>query len=544
MRSAPTSLWKAVESGSGDSQSSGRSGRRLIMLAEEPIDVGDLYEYQRYRWLSGNSEKLAMRYRKFNLQALLDTSVKAVGDGLSCVKLLKCVEGQFNKAFLLTMSNGLEIIARLPNPNAGPAFYTVASEVATRHFLRDKIGIPIPRIYDWSAEAHNSVGAEYILEEKATGQPLGSVWANLTFASQLDIVSQIVDMEKKLASITFPKHGCIYYETDLLSRSLDYEALDSQHGSLGSATSRNDQPLTFVIGPSANPVFWEREKATMNLDRGPWESVAGYATALGKNEIEWATSHAMPRMNFHRSMEFPETSDDYIALVKKYMTLAPYLAASSNIEQSNRISHPDLHLDNIFIDPGTNRITCIIDWQQTSVCPISLHRSNPQMLELSVSSQSDQGRHERKLLDHYYNAVKETDALRWEVLTDPLLAVKTNPFVLVPGCWEREDLFSLRNALITAIARWSDMGHGEIPCPVHFSEEELLRHQDEMDLLEGISAILRELQDEGLIPLGGMVRPQYYERAMELNNHFKHAFIDLAENERQRELHAKVWPYQ
>lgn len=51
------------------------------------------------------------------------------------VKLLKCVEGQFNKAFLLTMNNGFEIIARLPNPNAGPAFYTTASEVATRHFV-------------------------------------------------------------------------------------------------------------------------------------------------------------------------------------------------------------------------------------------------------------------------------------------------------------------------------------------------------------------------------------------------------------------------
>lgn len=94
-----------------------------------------------------------MRYRKFNLQALLDTSVKAVGNGgTSCkcslhlkpftanlraigVKLLKCVEGQFNKAFLLTMSNGHEIVARLPNPNAGPAFYTTASEVATRHFV-------------------------------------------------------------------------------------------------------------------------------------------------------------------------------------------------------------------------------------------------------------------------------------------------------------------------------------------------------------------------------------------------------------------------
>lgn len=88
------------------------------------------------------------------------------------------------------------------------------------------------------------------------------------------------------------------------------------------------------------------------------------------------------------------------------------------------------------------------------------------------------------------------------------------------------------------------MGDGEVPCPVHFSEEELLKHQHEMDLLEGISTVLHELQDTGIIPLGGMVRRGYYEHAMELNDYSRQAFIDLAENERQGELYAKVWPYQ
>jgi hypothetical protein len=53
----------------------------------------------------------------------------------SGIKLLKCIEGQYNKAFLMTMDNGAEVVAKIPNPNAGPAFYTTASEVATRHFV-------------------------------------------------------------------------------------------------------------------------------------------------------------------------------------------------------------------------------------------------------------------------------------------------------------------------------------------------------------------------------------------------------------------------
>lgn len=49
--------------------------------------------------------------------------------------MLKCSEGLHNKAFLLTMDNGVEVFAKLPNPNAGPAHYTTASEVATRKFV-------------------------------------------------------------------------------------------------------------------------------------------------------------------------------------------------------------------------------------------------------------------------------------------------------------------------------------------------------------------------------------------------------------------------
>lgn len=144
----------------------------------------------------------------------------------------------------------------------------------------------------------------------------------------------------------------------------------------------------------------------------------------------------------------------------------------------------------------------------------------------------------------YHNALENADPIRWKVLSDPLLRVKTDPYVIVPGCWDRQDLFSLRNALISIIARWNDMGHRGTSCPISFDQEELLRHQDEMDMLEGISQILQQLQDDGLIPLGGMVDPRLYERAMESNDFFKSEFVGLAENKQQQELHAKVWPYQ
>lgn len=50
-------------------------------------------------------------------------------------EVLKCKEGMNNRAYLLTMDNGLVVFAKLPNSAAGSTFYTAASEVATRAFV-------------------------------------------------------------------------------------------------------------------------------------------------------------------------------------------------------------------------------------------------------------------------------------------------------------------------------------------------------------------------------------------------------------------------
>ena len=52
-----------------------------------------------------------------------------------CVEIEKLAEGSFNKIFRLVMDNGAVAIARVPNPNAGPPYFTTASEVATIDFV-------------------------------------------------------------------------------------------------------------------------------------------------------------------------------------------------------------------------------------------------------------------------------------------------------------------------------------------------------------------------------------------------------------------------
>lgn len=52
-----------------------------------------------------------------------------------CVSIKKYPDGMFNKALLMSMDDGREVIAKVPNPNAGVPHFTTASEVATMDFV-------------------------------------------------------------------------------------------------------------------------------------------------------------------------------------------------------------------------------------------------------------------------------------------------------------------------------------------------------------------------------------------------------------------------
>lgn len=70
------------------------------------------------------------------MNELVKIAAESLGsNSASCVSVQKLPEGNFNKAFLLTLSDGREVVAKVPNPNAGLAFYTTASEVATMDFV-------------------------------------------------------------------------------------------------------------------------------------------------------------------------------------------------------------------------------------------------------------------------------------------------------------------------------------------------------------------------------------------------------------------------
>ena len=102
----------------------------------QPDDVHNenYFTYTRGRFVSGEQHEMSQRYVRFDVHELARLAAEAVGSK-SCVGIEKYPDGMYNKALLLTMDDGTQAVAKVPNPNAGQPHFTTASEVATMEFV-------------------------------------------------------------------------------------------------------------------------------------------------------------------------------------------------------------------------------------------------------------------------------------------------------------------------------------------------------------------------------------------------------------------------
>lgn len=102
------------------------------------LDWNEREEFFRYsagRWVFNEARQLAERSVRFNMNELARVTAACLGAG-SCLNIEKLSEGNFNKAFLMTLDSGVQVVAKVPNPNAGRPHATTASEVATMDYVR------------------------------------------------------------------------------------------------------------------------------------------------------------------------------------------------------------------------------------------------------------------------------------------------------------------------------------------------------------------------------------------------------------------------
>ncbi len=182
----------------------------------------------------------------------------------------KLAEGRFNRVFLLTINDGMGVIAKIPYSTAAPKYLTTESEVATLDFLRSK-GLPVPRVYACSSDAENEVGTEYVIMKKPPGKQLDeSRWICLTEKEVVYLVTSYIDIERMLFSFPLDSYGSLYYKHNLPSH-LEAglyrpEAVD-QSGDAGK----------FCIGPATDHLFWRGRHSHLDLNRGLYQQFLFYS---------------------------------------------------------------------------------------------------------------------------------------------------------------------------------------------------------------------------------------------------------------------------
>lgn len=108
----------------------------LISLIKSDLKFNeDLFNFTNGRFVVDEAYETSQRRVHFNVNELARIAANAVGARM-CNSISKFPDGMYNKAMLLTMDNGAQVVAKVPNPNAGVPHFTTASEVATMDFVR------------------------------------------------------------------------------------------------------------------------------------------------------------------------------------------------------------------------------------------------------------------------------------------------------------------------------------------------------------------------------------------------------------------------
>ncbi|KKZ63150.1 hypothetical protein EMCG_02527 [[Emmonsia] crescens] len=490
-------------------------------LQDSKHDLEALNRFTSGRWLWGEPQQLACRYVKFDMPNLLKLAASVIGSK-SCAQVVKISEGQYNKVFLLTMSDGREVIAKLPNPNAGRPHFTTASEVATMDFLRNVLHIPVPRVYAWNSRAsENPVRAEYIIMEKQAGVMLSDVWESMKGKQKAQIVLQVVDIEKTLASIKFTKLGALYYKNDLPVTP------DTTTPLYVDENMNEVHNAKFRIGPTNHRTFFDFGKGELDIDRGPWCTPTEFMMSIAYREIACARAGIryplMPEGLFYGPGQYQPNTLKKLSALHSYLKVAPYVLPENIATHASVLWHNDLHLQNIFVNPEEpTHILGIIDWQSVSACPLFMQVTCPSFLDYNgpapeelqqvrlpanFDSMSPDEQKKAKALHQAQTLHNLYLARSRQVNTEAFRAIQGQATLrhqvsVVPGLTLKDYEPCLNSLLRDVEKQWSkSMGSDRLPlmpCPLHFSAAEIQQQEQDEELwAQGVELMNDFISDTG-----------------------------------------------
>ncbi|KAK2789050.1 Phosphotransferase enzyme [Onygenales sp. PD_12] len=470
------------------------------------LPYDEFYKYTGGRWLWDEEKQFKARYKEFDVPALQEAAARAVG-ATQCQHISKVIDGQYNKVFRLVMDNGAVVIANLPYLISGcPPYYSTASTAATMEFARTILGVPIPKVLAYDADGRNPVGSEYILTDEANGTRLNEAWRNMDARDEATVIKDLVSIHKKLLSVSFARYGSLYFSSDSIKG-----AVPAEIKGLVSLEVQKHVRDKFVIGPTTGRDFWYKQRAGMDLDRGPWCTPEEYSLAVGRREISWMNEYPNQR-EIDTDEDGPPTDEDqlpkaHISLLDMFMRIAPQLMPNDPELVASTLWHPNLHGENVFLE--NNHISSIVGWQHAWAGPLFTEAIPPALVDvkgdtileypdnfqsLAEDERIDvEKRMKDSVLRYAYEDFigKEVPRLH-KLFSFEFQAERTYPIKLCGGSWDEDAVCRFRESLMKLQRRWDFLGiDGAIPYT--FSDEELSKqaskaekfnsHEDFMDML-------------------------------------------------------------
>lgn len=287
------------------------------------------------------------------------------------------VDTNLDKAFVLRIPYALD--------NEKTVAYRLKSEVATLDFADLKLGLKVPKVFCYGANALNPVRQPFILQEYIDGQLLMRDWSPLAEDSEAGkpdeslrkVIEKISDLQKNLLSAEFNEFGSLYFAKDY----------DSSSKPAYQGESNPDLQNRWRIGPTVERCFW-RSKSALKFDEqkkflGPWSLDSPMDIIKNTGLIE--AENARARLALKEACSSPEAVDEVslkeqITTFENLARLAPSLfnrntRAIPNVQDllKPRLNHPDLDPLNVLISKeGT---PYLLDFEGTSIKPFIIQNA-------------------------------------------------------------------------------------------------------------------------------------------------------------------------
>ncbi|KAF7161918.1 hypothetical protein CNMCM5623_007333 [Aspergillus felis] len=521
----------------------------------------EFFKFTRGRFIVDEAENVRKRQIRFDLNRLASVAADSIG-AAQCISIKKYPDGMSNKVFLMTMGDGREVVAKVPNPNAGVPHFTTASEVATMDFARKVLNTPVPCVYAWNSQGKSHpVGAEFIIMDKTKGVPLSHVWDTMKLPQKLQVILAMARLQKQWLSVSFSYYGSLYYARDV------QPPADNHYVKDGKAVRDSE----FAIGPATGRDWFDAGRSDLDIERGPWASLTQYLQAIGTRERKAIQSLKAPKqiaLFCGPKLYRPNTEKKNTAL-GWYQQVVNALIPKDTAITRPLLWHDDLHDDNVFVDPDNpEKITGIIDWQSSHISPLFNHHPDPafigwdglepETLDLAPRPKlSGLSPEERSAAIHEYTV--QNMFIGWRKLmhakNPDLYRVvdfrKTAAFGLI---FLAHRMFEYGEAhfqslLVDLKDTWADLPAvpSDVPFPFDFSEADVERIKRDSDAAvagtELVAAVKETMGD--LWPDKGFVKhEQYYACKAALDEVKGQILEQLAETDEERAEYERYWPFE